>query len=1025
MIARLLRFSLARRWLVLLAASLLLLFSAYRGSRMPVDVFPDLTAPRVTVVTEAGGLAAEEVEKLVTLPIETSVNGVAGVRRVRSASSPGISLVWVEFDWDTEATLARQRVTERLQGVAGGLPPETSPPALAPASSVMGEIAFIALTSKRVSALELRRLADNEVRRRLLGVQGIAQVIPIGGAQKQFQIIVDPQRLGALQLTLAEVSEAVRRGSQNAPGGFVVEAGQESVVRVLGRAQKLEDLQAVVIAMHEGVPVRVRDVAEVEVGAALARGAASYGGTSAVILSVVKQPDADTASTTTRMDEALVGITRDLKSLGVEVRPDVFRQQDFIDRALENLITVLRDGAVLVVLVLFAFMWSVRPTLISAVAIPLSLGTAVLVLDALGLTIDTMTLGGLAIAIGELVDDAIVDVENVVRHLRERLLLPIEQRSSVLDTVLQASLEIRSSIVSATYIIMLVFVPLLLLDGLEGRLLRPLAIAYLVAIFASLVVAVTVTPALCLVLLPKAIERSGARESPATRWLLARYEPILSASLRHPTRIATATLMLIGAGVASLGGVGRSFLPEFNEGSLTINMVLAPGTPLSESDSLARMAERALLRDPAVIAVGRRTGRAERDEHVLGVETSELEVRLRRDDQRARQQLLSDVRERLKVVPGAAFEIGQPISHRIEHMISGQRAALAIKVFGENLGDLRRSAERVKAAIQGVPGLVDLNVEQVVEIPQLVVQPDAQLAASYGFSTGTAAEAIGAALWGTTATQIYEGAYATDVIVKYAPDVLSSADAVRRVLVPSPSGALVPVSALAEVRSDTGPNYVLRENVQRRIVVTANVSGRDLRGAYQDARATIDRVELPAGVRLEYSGQFEREEAAALRLLVLGILAILGIGLIVATTLGSLRQTFIVLLNLPLALVGGVGGVYLAGGVLSVATTIGFITLFGIATRNGILLATRMRDLQLQGRAAAEAAASAARERLAPILMTAVTAALGLLPLAMALGRPGSEIQAPMALVILTGLATSTVLNMLVVPTLLARWGQR
>jgi CzcA family heavy metal efflux pump len=1026
MIARLLRFSLARRWLVLLAASLLLLFSAYRGSQMPVDVFPDLTAPRVTVVTEAGGLAAEEVEKLVTLPIETSVNGVAGVRRVRSASSPGISLVWVEFDWDTDATLARQRVTERLQGVAGGLPPETSPPILAPASSVMGEIAFIALTSKQVSALELRRLADNEVRRRLLGVQGIAQVVPIGGAEKQFQIIIDPQRMNASKLTLAEVSEAVRRGSQNAPGGFVVESGQEAVVRVLGRAQALEDLRAIVITAHDGVPVRVRDVAKVEVGAAVARGAASYSGSPAVILSVVKQPDADTASTTKRMDEALVGITRDLKKLGVEVRPDVFRQQDFIERALDNLITVLRDGAVLVVLVLFLFLWSVRPTLISAVAIPLSLGTAALVLDLLGLTIDTMTLGGLAIAIGELVDDAIVDVENVVRRLRERLLLPVEARPSLLDTVLGASLEIRSSIVSATYIIMLVFVPLLLLEGLEGRLLRPLAISYLVAIFASLVVAVTVTPALCLSLLPKAIERGGARESPAIRWLLARYEPILASSLRHPKVIAAATLLLIGVGVAGLGGVGRSFLPEFNEGSLTINMVLSPGTPLAESDALGTMAERALLRDPAVIAVGRRTGRAERDEHVLGVETSELEVRLRRDDQRTRQQLLSDVRERLKVVPGAAFEIGQPISHRIEHMISGQRSALSIKVFGDNLAELRRSAERVKSTISSVPGLVDLNVEQVVEIPQLVVRPDAQLAASYGFSTGAAAEAVGAALWGNAATQIYEGAYATDVIVKYAPEVLSNADAVRRLLVPAPSGALVPVSALAEVGSDTGPNYVLRENVQRRIVVTANVAGRDVRGAYQDARATIEKqLTLPAGVRIEYSGQFEREEAAGLRLLVLGSLAILGIALIVASTLGNLRQTLIVLLNLPLALVGGVVGVYLAGGVLSVATTIGFITLFGIATRNGILLATRMRDLQLQGHAAAEAAAFAARERLAPILMTAVTAALGLLPLAMALGRPGSEIQAPMALVILTGLGTSTVLNMLVVPALLARFSER
>jgi CzcA family heavy metal efflux pump len=1024
MIERLLRLSLRHRWLVLGAATLLLGAGFVRVTEMPVDVFPDLTAPRVTIVVESTGMAAEEVERLITFPIETAVNGTAGVRRVRSASAPGISVVWVEFDWSTSQTMARQRVTEQLQSVAGALPPEASAPLLAPASSVMGEIAFVALTSERLDPMQVRRVAEIEVRRRLLGVDGIAQVVPIGGEEKQYQILVDPYRLERYGLTLEEVVGAVEEGSRNAPGGYLVDRGQESVIRVLGRAHGVADLEAIVIATRAGVPVRVREVADVRVGPAVARGAASYRARPAVILSIVKQPDADTVSTTRRLDAALADMTADLAPRGVELHSDIFRQQDFIDTALENLVEVLRDGAVLVVVVLLVFLWSLRPTLISVLAIPLSLIVAALVLDALDLTIDTMTLGGLAIAIGELVDDAIVDVENVVRRLRERAALPAETRPSAVDTVLHASLEIRSSIVSATYVIMLVFVPLLLLEGLEGRLMRPLAISYLAAIFASLIVAVTVTPVLCTFLLPRTMERRGPAEPPVMRWLHRAYEPTLRVSLRHPVLVAVATLAIVAAGAGGLMGLGRSFLPEFNEGSLTINMVLAPGTSLVESDALATMAERALMADPAVISVGRRTGRAERDEHVLGVETSELEVRLDAADRRTKEQVFSDIRERLKAVPGAQFTLGQPISHRIEHMISGQRSALSIKVFGEDLRELRRVAGQVEAVAKGVPGLVDLAVEQVVDIPQLVVRVDAQAASSYGFSAGDAAAAVGTALWGASPSHVYEEGTATEVVVKYAPALMADREAVRRLPIPTPTGALVPVTALAEIRQDTGPNYVLREDVERRVVVAANVAGRDIRSAYEDVRQRVEaQVALPEGVRIEFAGQFEREEATGRRLMGFGLLAILGIGLIVGATLGSVRRTLIVLVNLPLALAGGVIGVYLAGGVLSVATTIGFITLFGIATRNGILLATRARDLELEGQGRAEAVAQAARERLAPILMTAMTAALGLLPLAMALGQPGSEIQAPMALVILTGLASSTALNMVVVPALLARWG--
>ena len=1026
MIERLLRLSLRHRWLVLGLAVGLLIVGAYRSVRMPVDVFPDLTAPRVTVVTESTGMAPEEVERLISQPIETAVNGASGVRRVRSGSAPGISIVWVEFDWNTTTAEARQRVAERLQGIENSLPPEASPPSLAPASSVMGEIAFVALTSERASAIELRRAADVDVRRRLLAVEGVSQVVAIGGDEKQYQVIADPHRLERHRLTLADLVSALEAGSLNAPGGYVVDRGQESVVRILGRAHGVADLEAIVVAIRDGVSVRVRDIASVRVGAAVSRGAASYRARPAVILSIVKQPDADTVSTTRRVELALDVLERELRPKAIRVHRDVFRQQDFIDTAIANVVRVMRDGAVLVTLVLLLFLWSIRPTLISLVAIPLSLVTAVLALDLAGLTIDTMTLGGLAIAVGELVDDAIVDVENVMRRLRERNSVAAEERHSIFDTVLHASLEIRSSIVSATYVLMLVFVPLLLLEGLEGRLLRPLAISYLVAVFASLVVAVTVTPVLCTFLLPKAVERRGAREPPFMAWLSRRYEPVLAFSLRHSSVvIASSFVLVIGAGAALLGA-GRSFLPEFNEGSLTINMVLRPGTPLLESDSLAKLAERALLADPGVVTVGRRTGRAERDEHVLGVETSEFEAKLKPEDLRTKEQLFADIRERLRVVPGAQFEIGQPISHRIEHMISGQRSMLSIKVFGADLRQLRRVAGEVRSTIADVPGLVDVGVEQIVDIPQLVVRVDAQAASNYGLSAGQAASTISTALWGKTPGAVYEDGTTTDVVVKYDAKVLENAEDLRRTVVPTPVGAVVPVSALADVRPGSGPNYILRENVERRVVVTANVAKRDTRSAFEEVRSRIQKtVKLPGGTRIEYAGQFEREEAAGLRLLLFGGLSVLGIALIVGTTLGSLRRALIVLANLPLALAGGVVGVYLAGGVLSVATTIGFITLFGIATRNGILLATRTRDLELDGGERIEAVSRAARERLSPILMTALTAALGLLPLALALGRPGSEIQAPMALVILTGLTSSTLLNMVVVPALLARWGGR
>lgn len=1028
MIENLLKLSLNNRTLVLGMAAALLVTGFFRASTMPVDVFPDLTAPRVTVVTESTGMAAEEVEPLITFPLETAISGTSGLRRVRSASAPGISIVWAEFDWDTDPVVARQRITERLQSVGATLPPTASTPILAPASSVMGEIAFVAVTSETLTPIQLRRIAEVDVRRRLLAVEGVAQIVPIGGAVKQYQILADPNRLQAFKLTLEDVVNAVSRGSRNSPGGYLVTGGQESVVRVLGRANSVHDLKHVVIAQRDTVPVNVGDVAEVVVGHAVLRGAAGYRGQPAVLLSIAKQPQADTLSTTRHLDEVLGELETSLKSQHVNLHRDIFRQQDFIDMAVDNLLNVLQDGAILVVLVLALFLFSLRPTLISVLSIPLSLTAAMLTLNWLGLGIDTMTLGGLAIAIGELVDDAIVDVENVMRRLRERSALPMNQRSSVIDTVLSASMEVRPTIVSATVILMLVFVPLLLLGGMEGRLLQPLAIAYLVAIFASLIVAVTVTPVLCSLLLAQNHESGSGQtqgEPPVIAFILRGYGWALTPALRHPWAIIGIALGVLVAGGYGMGQAGRSFLPTFNEGSLTINMALTPGTSLEDSDALARVAELALMADPGVVSVGRRTGRAERDEHVLGPETSEFEVRIRPDDHRTRTQLFADIRERLAGVPGGHFTLGQPISHRIEHMVSGQRSALSIKVVGESLRELQKTAAQVRDIAGTVPGWVDVNVEQMAEIPHVHAQIRQSAAATYGFSTGAATHAISTALWGATANHVYESGTVTDVVVKYPPNNLKSLEKLKSTLVPTPSGALAPLGALADVVRDTGPNYILRDDVRRRVVVTANLDTDNQHQALADLQGKLKRnLPIPAGVHLEFAGQFERDEALSSRLQWLGLLSIVAIALVVFTTLQSARRTAIVLTNLPLALAGGVVGVFAAGGVLSVATTIGFITLFGIATRNGLLLTTRASDLERQGTPWPEAVRTGAAERLSPILMTAITAALGLLPLGLSLGQPGSEIQAPMALVILTGLITSTLLNMFVVPTLLMRFGK-
>ncbi|MCB9596602.1 MAG: efflux RND transporter permease subunit [Sandaracinaceae bacterium] len=1021
MIDYVLRLSLRHRVVVLALAVGVAALGVERAREMPIDVLPDISAPRVTIVTEATGLAPTEIEELVTYPIESAVNGVAGTRRVRSASAAGISIVWVEFDWDTTDTTARQRVTERLQAIAGALPDEAEAPLLAPSSSVMGEIAFIALTSDAVDPMELRRVAERDVRRRLLAVEGIAQVVAIGGDVREYQVILDSVRLARFGLTPLEVADALERGSANAPGGFVTRGAEEEIVRVLGRARGVEDLEAVHVVERGGVSVRVRDVADVRVAPAVRRGTGSFGGREAVVLSVVRQPDADTVGTTARLDEALDALEPSLRGRGVTLHRDLFRQVDFIDHALDNAGDALRDGALLVALVLIVFLWRPGATVVSVLALPASILVAVIGLSALGYGLDAMTIGGLAIAVGELVDDAIVDVENVTRRLRERAQQPEAERAPVLETVYEASREIRSSIVSATAILVLVFLPIVFLEGFEGRLLAPLGVAFLVAIAASLLVAITLTPVLASLLLRA--DRIDAREPPVPRWLAARFAPALDAALRHPVLVAGASALFVAGGVSGLLFAGTSFLPELREGGLNVSMVVLPGTSLAESDGLGHLAEEALLADPGVASVSRRTGRAERDEHVQGPEASELEVLLVSDDPRSREELLEDLRERVSVVPGATFTFGQPISHRIEHLVSGHRTALAIRLQGDDLSALRAAARAVHEAIEPVPGLVDVEVEPIVDVPQLLVDVDADSAARYGLSRGAAAQTIGLALWGRTTGRVFEEGVATDVVVRFGDALREDPRAVRDAILPTPSGATIPIDSIAHVETEPGPNYVMREGVRRRLYVTINVAGRDVGGAADEVREVLAGVALPPGVHAELTGQIEQQERAQARLFVLGALALAGIALIVGLTLRSVRRTLAVLTNLPLALAGGVVGVFLAGGTLSVATTIGFITLFGIATRNGILLATRMADLEAEGVERREAARRAALERLSPIVMTALTAALGLLPLGLALGEPGTEIQAPMALVILTGLVTSTALNMLVVPTLLARWG--
>ena len=1033
---RLIQWSIEHRLLVVALSAALLVVGLRTTASMPVDVFPDLTAPTVTVVAEAHGLAPEEVETLVTFPVETAVNGASGVRRVRSASGVGISIVWVEFDWGTDIYLARQIVNEKLQLVGPQLPADVPPPVMAPISSVMGEILFLSLQwdeeargsdpeGREAQLLEARTAADWVVRRRLLSVPGVSQVVPIGGAVKQLQVLLAPEALQAYGVSFDEVAEALRTTSGNASGGFLAEAGQEYLLRAVGRAQSPEEVAATVVTVRAGQPITVGQLGRVAVAGKPPRGTGSHQAEPAVVLAVMKQPDANTLELTKRLDAVLDDLGPTLPK-GLEVRRDAFRQADFISIAVSNVAEALRDGAILVAIILLLFLVDLRATLISLAAIPLSLVAAVLALRAFDVTLNTMTIGGLTIAIGSLVDDAIIDVENVFRRLRESRQLPEGQRPDPLSVIFLASVEVRTSIVFATLIIILVFLPLFLLSGLEGRMLAPLGLAYIVAIAASLVVAVTLTPALCAYLLPRS-KRLGHEEGWVVRKLKALYRPALGWSLAHPRAVLGGAGAALLASLAVLPFLGRSFLPEFNEGALTLNVVTLPGTSLAVSDRLGRRVEEVLLSFPEVTSTTRRTGRAELDEHAQDVNAAEIDVTIDLEKgERDRQTFLADLRKALAQVAGASITVGQPLSHRIDHMLSGSRSAIALKIQGDDLSVLRQVAEQVRTVAAGVPGAVDVSIEQQIDIPEVEIRADRAALARYGLTAGALAERVERAFAGETVATLLEGQRTVDVVVRYDDRVRESLDAVASAPIDTPAGPKVPLRSLARVTRETGPNTISREGVQRKMVVQANVAGRDLSAVVADLKQRIEaEVPMPEGTHVVYGGQFESAEEASRSIAILSAVVVLGIFVLLVFAFGSARNALLTMINLPLALVGGVAAVALGSGVISVAVLVGFITLFGIATRNGIMMVSHFEHLaREEGCGPDEAVVRGSLERLAPILMTALCAGLALVPLVLAGDEPGNEIQAPMGVVILGGLVTSTVLNMVVVPVLFRRFGR-
>jgi copper/silver efflux system protein len=1019
MLNKIILLALKNRLMVIIAALALLIYGGYVATKTPVDVFPDLTAPTVTILTESHGLAPEEVESLVTLPIESAMNGTAGVFRVRSNSAIGISIVFVEFNLDTDIYRARQLVNEKLQQVK--MPTGVSPPTLGPISSTMGEIMLISMTSKETSAMELRSIADWIVRPRLLGVTGISQVMIIGGEMKQFQILVDPARLADNKLTLEQVAEAVQSSNANAAGGFLERKNEEYLIRGRARVYSPEDIGNSVITVRDGVPVLIKNVAEVKIAPALKRGDGSFNMKSAVIATLQKQPNANTLEVTEAIEKTLDDLKATLPK-DVTIDTKAFQQADFINRAVGNVQASIIEGGIMVTIVLFLFLWNFRTTFISLSAIPLSLIVAILAMNYFNISINTMTLGGLAIAIGALVDDAIIDVENVFRRLKQNAQLPTP--APIIDVIFKASSEIRNSILYATLIIIVVFLPLFSLGGFEGRMFAPLAFAYIISITASLVVALTVTPVLCYFFLGKSKLIHDEEDSKFVAWLKKHYAKILNWTLRNPALIIVASAVMLVIALAMFSLMGREFLPPFNEGTLNINANMPPGTSLEESNRIGNIIEKVLHDVPEVVSTTRRTGRAELDEHAAGVNTSEIEVVTKESD-RSHGEFMEEVRTKLGQIPGVEAEVGQPISHRIDHLLSGTRAQIAIKLFGPDLATLRSKANEIRDQMGKVEGIVDLIVEPQVGVPQVQINMKRQEAAVVGLRAEDLAETVDTAFNGHIASQVLEDQKTYDVLVKFQDSARQSIETIQNTLIDTPTGAKVPIAQVAEVRVDQGPNTINRENVQRRIIIQANVADRDLGSVINDVRAAIgNNVNLPQGYFVQYGGQFEAQEKASRLISLLSIIAIGGIFLLLFIALKSARAAILVMANLPLALIGGVVMVFLSGGTLSIASLVGFITLFGIATRNGIMLISHYQHLmEEEGVGFREAIVQGSMERLSPILMTALVTGVGLIPLAIGVGEPGKEIQQPMAVVILGGIVTSTFLNMIVIPALYLKYG--
>ena len=1017
MLNKIIHFSLQNRLLVLVASVLLLIGGTYTAFHTEVDVFPDLNAPTVVVMTEAGGMAAEEVEQLVTFPIETAVNGATGVRRVRSSSTTGFSVVWVEFDWDTDIYLARQIVSEKLATVGESLPENVGNPTLGPQSSILGELLIVGLTADSTSMLDLRTLADWTIRPRLLSTGGVAQVAVLGSDIKEYQILLHPERMKHYGVTLGEVMEVTRGMNQNTNGGVIYEYGNEYIVRGVVSTEDVQEMARAVIKTAGGVPIVLEDVADVRIGAQQPKlGLASEKGKPAVLITVTKQPNTGTIELTEKLEAALKDLQKNLPP-DVRVSTDTFRQSRFIESSISNVQHSLYEGAIFVVIVLFLFLANVRTTVISLVTLPLSLVVAVLVLHYMGLSINTMSLGGMAIAIGSLVDDAIVDVENVWKHLRQNRMLPAGERRPVREVVFNASREVRMPILNSTLIIIVSFVPLFFLSGMEGRMLVPLGIAFIVALFASTVVALTLTPVLCSYLLGGGKKEGLPREAFLAVWLRTYYARALEWALAHKRSVLTGTVALFVVALGLFFTLGHSFLPSFNEGSFTINVSSLPGISLEESDKIGRQAEEILLSIPEIQTVARKTGRAELDEHALGVNVSELEAPFELKD-RSHRELLDEVRRKLSVITGANIEIGQPISHRIDAMLSGTQASIAIKLFGDDLNRMFALGNQIKDAVKDVEGIADLNVEQQIERPELKIVPRREMLAKYGISLAQFNEFVTVNMAGETVSQVYDNGKAFNLVVRASEDNRGSIERIRDLMIDDAEGRKVPLSYVADVVSSMGPNTINRENVKRKIVISANTSGRDLRSVVDDIRKRVDdKIRLPEGYHIEYGGQFESEQAASRTLLLASLMSIVVIFLLLYVQFKNGVQSAIILLNLPLALIGGVFVLLCTTGELSIPAIIGFISLFGIATRNGMLLISHYNLLrEEQGMGLRECIVHGSLDRLNPILMTALSSALALIPLALRGDLPGNEIQSPMAKVILGGLLTSTFLNAFIVP---------